>query len=208
MQITDFQQVLQSPILAYEEGLNFFEGKGMLNETLRRLAEDLEKNGIEYSVIGAIALNLHGYQRFTADIDILLSEEGLDKFHQLLIGRGYRPAFDGAIKMLRATERNVPIEIITAGGYPGDGKPKPVIFPDPKESSVLIDGIRTVTLETLLNLKLASGMTDPGRLKDLADVQELIKVKGLDASYAEMLHPYVREKFLELYRGVSASGEQ
>ena len=46
MQIADFQQILRSPTAAYEEGLNFFEGKGMLNETLRQLAEDLEKNGI------------------------------------------------------------------------------------------------------------------------------------------------------------------
>jgi hypothetical protein len=57
----------------------------------------------------------------------------------------------------------------------------------------------------LINLKLASGMTDPGRLKDLADVQELIKIKGLEAPFAERLHPFVREKFLELRRGVEQS---
>jgi len=201
----DFQQVLSSPTLAYEEGLNFFEGKGMLNETLRQLAEDLEKHGIEYNVIGAIALNQHGYQRFTVDIDLLLSKEGLEKFHEELVGRGYRPAFEGARKKFRATNRNVPIEIITAGEYPGDGKPKPISFPDPKESYVVINGIHTVTLETLINLKLASGMTDPGRLKDLADVQELIKIKGLEAPFAERLHPFVREKFLDLRRGVEQS---
>lgn len=205
MQIADFQQVLLSPVLAYEEGLNFFEGKGMLNETLRRLAEDLEKNGIEYNVIGAIALNQHGYQRFTADIDLLFTKEGLEKFHEKLVGLGYRPAFEGARKMFRSTERNVPIEIITTGEFPGDGKPKPISFPDPKEDYVIINGIRTVTLEMLINLKLASGMTDPGRLKDLADVQELIKVKGLDASFAENLHPFVREKYLELHQGVMQS---
>lgn len=205
MQIADFQQVLRSPTAAYEEGLNFFEGKGMLNETLRQLAEDLEKNGIEYNVIGAIALNQHGYQRFTTDIDLLLSKEGLERFHERLVGLGYRPAFEGARKKFRATARNVPIEIITTGEYPGDGLPKPISFPDPKESGVAINGIKTVTLETLINLKLASGMTDPGRLKDLADVQELIKIKGLEAALAERLHPYVREKFIELHRGAAQS---
>jgi len=205
MLTTDFQQILSSPVLAYEEGLNFFEGKGMLNETLRQLAEDLEKHGIEYSVIGAIALNQHGYQRFTVDINLLLSKEGLEKFHEELVGRGYRPAFEGARKKFRSTDRNVPIEIITAGEYPGDGKPKPISFPDPKESRVIINGISTVTLEMLINLKLASGMTDPGRLKDLADVQELIKIKGLEADFAEKLHPFVREKFLELHQGVEQS---
>ena len=205
MQIADFQQILRSPTAAYEEGLNFFEGKGMLNETLRQLAEDLERNGIAYNVIGAIALNQHGYQRFTTDIDLLLSKDGLEKFHEQMVGLGYHPAFEGARKKFRATARNVPIEIITTGEYPGDGLPKPISFPDPKESGVVINGIQTVTLETLINLKLASGMTDPGRLKDLADVQELIKLKGLEASFADSLHPYVRDKFMELYAGVMQS---
>jgi hypothetical protein len=205
MQAADFQQVLRSPLLAYEEGLNFFQGKGMLTETLRRLAEDLERHGIEYNVIGAVALNLHGYQRFTADIDLLLSKEGLEKFNQALAGLDYRQAFDGAREKFRSTARNVPIETITAGEYPGDGKPKPISFPDPEEQYVILSGVKTVTLEVLINLKLASGMTDPGRLKDLADVQELIKVRGLDSSSADSLHPFVREKFLELCRGVTQS---
>lgn len=208
MQSTNFQQMLQAPVWAYEEGLNFFEGRGMLNETLRRLAGDLEKNEIEYAVIDAIALNQHGYQRFTADIDLLLSKAGLEKFHETLVGLGYRPAFEGARKKFRSTQRNVPIEIITAGEYPGDGKPKPISFPEPEVSGVVINGIKTVTLEMLINLKLASGMTDPGRLKDLADVQELIRLKDLDTSFAEQLHPYVRAKFLELHQGVQQSRER
>jgi hypothetical protein len=36
-------------------------------------------------------------------------------------------------------------------------------------------------------------------------VQELIKVRRLDATFAESLHPFVREKFLELSRGVMQS---
>jgi hypothetical protein len=46
----------------------------------------------------------------------------------------------------------------------------------------VIDGIKTVILEKLIELKLASGMTAADRLKDLADVQELIKTKSLDAA--------------------------
>ena len=40
------------------------------------------------------------------------------------------------------------------------------------------------------------------RLKDLADVQELIKTRGLPASFAEELNPYVREEYLRLWGGV------
>jgi Nucleotidyl transferase of unknown function (DUF2204) len=204
---TDFQQIIASPVLAYQEGLRFFMGEGTLNETLRRVARDLENHRIDYSVIGAIALNNYGYRRFTEDIDLLLTREGLEKFQRELVGLGYRPAFEGATKKFRTTEENVTVEIITSGEFPGDGKPKPVVFPSPNEVSVEIDGIKTLSLEKLIELKLASGMTAPHRLKDLADVQELIKLKNLYADFAEKLNPFVREKYLELQKAVSEAEE-
>lgn len=182
-------------------------GEGILNETLRRIVRDLENRGIDYSLIGAVALNQHGYRRFTEDIDLLLSKEGLQKFRNELVGRGYRPAFEGATKKFRTTEENVPVEIITAGEFPGDGKPKPVWFPEPNEHQIEIDGIKTLPLEKLVELKIASGMTAPHRLKDLADVQEVIKIKNLTADFAEKLHPFVREKFLELQKAVAEAEE-
>lgn len=204
---TDFQQIIDSPVLAYQEGLRFFMGEGILNETLRRVAGDLESRGIDYSLIGAVALNNYGYRRFTEDIDLLLSKEGLEKFQKELVGLGYRPAFEGATKKFRTTEENVPVEIITGGEFPGDGKPKPVVFPEPGENQTEIDGIKTLTLEKLIELKLASGMTAPHRLKDLADVQEIIKIKKLPADFAGKLNPYVREIYLELQRAVEEAGE-
>ena len=69
-------------------------------------------------------------------------------------------------------------------------------------ASVEIDGVRVVTLGKLVELKLASGMTAPDRLKDLADVQELIKARGLSSDFAEELNPYVREQFLKLWEAV------
>jgi len=186
----------------FEEGLRYFMGEGELNKTITQLAADLESHGIEYMVIGAVALTAHGYQRFTADVDLVLTAEGLEKFHRELIGRGYRPAFEGAQKKLRSTRNNTTVEIITSGEYPGDGKPKPVSFPNPATASSRINGVQVVTLEKLIELKLASGMTAPDRLKDLADVQELIKVRALARDFTERLNPYVREKFLELLEAV------
>jgi hypothetical protein len=199
----DFQTVISSPSAAYDEGLKFFQGKGMLNDALRRVTEDLERNEIDYAVIGPIALNQHGYRRFTEDIDLLLTKEGLEKFRQKLVGFGYRPAFSGAKKKFRTTEENIPVEIITSGEFPGDGLPKPVQFPNPNEVSVKIDGIKTVSLEKLIELKLTSGISAADRLKDLADVQELIKIKKLDADFADKLDEFVRAKFLELHKAVA-----
>jgi hypothetical protein len=190
----------------YAEGLRYFMGQGSLNNALAQLCADLERCGIDYMVIGAVALMAHGYPRFTEDIDLVLTREGLEAFHRELVGLGYAPAFQGARKRLRATDGGVPVEIIVAGEYPGDGRPKPVSFPEPASASVEIDGVQVVTLEKLVELKLASGMTAPDRLKDLADVQELIKARGLDASFAEKLDPYVRGQYLKLWQAVERAG--
>ena len=193
----------------YAEGLRYFMGQGNLNGALARLSADLERHGIDYMVIGAIALMAHGYPRFTEDIDLVLTAEGLEKFHAELIGgRGYVPAFEGSRKRLRATREGVPVEVITSGEYPGDGRPKPVSFPVPSEAAVELAGVRVVTLEKLVELKLASGMTAPDRLKDLADVQELIKIRGLGEGFAEGLDPYVREKYLELWAAVEQGRQE
>jgi hypothetical protein len=200
--MSNFEQVIASPTAAYEEGLAFFRGQGMLNQTLTRISADLEQNGIAYAVIGAIALNQHGYQRFTVDIDLLMTKEGLQRFRDQLVGRGYVPAFPGATREFKTSQENVRIEIVTAGEYPGDGKPKSVVFPAPDEYSEVIAGIRTISLSKLIELKLASGTTAPDRLKDLADVQEIIKVKDLGEEFVEKLDESVREKFRELRQAV------
>lgn len=192
----------RSFIDTFEEGLRYVMGEGELNKTVEQLGSDLDRHGIEYMVIGAVALTAHGYPRFTTDIDIVLTREGLETFHRELVGLGYQPAFDGAKKKLQSTRNAVAIEVITAGEYPGDGKPKPVVFPKPSAASIEIKGVNVVTLEKLVELKLASGMTASDRLKDLADVQELIKIRHLSRELAAELNPYVREKYLELWDAV------
>lgn len=189
----------------YAEGLRYFMGEGTINKTLVRLANDLDRHGIDYIVIGAIALLAHGYPRFTEDVDLVMTSEGLQKFHDELVGLEYTPVFSGAKKRLRSTTDGLPIEVMTTGEFPGDGKPKPVSMPRPSDASVEIDGIKFVTLEKLIELKLASGISAADRLKDLADVQELIKIKRLDADFAVRLDPYVRAKYLELEEGVRIS---
>lgn len=55
--------------------------------------------------------------------------------HKELEGRGYLPRFQGS-KHLRDTELGVRIKFLVAGQYPGDGKEKPVTFPDPSNVAV------------------------------------------------------------------------
>lgn len=112
------------------------------------------------------------------------------------------PLFSGS-KNLRDAAHGVRVESRVTGAYPGDGKPKTVAFPDPANTTVEIHGIRCLTLEKLIEIKLASGMTNPGRIRDLADVQELIRHLGLKREMAVQLDPSVRDKFVELWHGVN-----
>ena len=60
--------------------------------------------------------------------------------------------------------------------------------------------VRLLNLEKLIELKLASGMTNPLRLQDIADVQNLIGLLKLPEDFADRLDPFVRDKYLELWR--------
>jgi hypothetical protein len=181
----------------------FFMRDDPVFKTLRSITAKLEAMNIPYAVAGGMALVAHGYDRTTADVDILVTSEGLAEIHRELEGLGYVPPFVGS-KNLRDATTKVKIEFLTTGGYPGDGKPKPVAFPDPKDVAVEIDGIRFLRIEKLIELKLASGMTNAGRLKDLADVQELIRTLKLHRTFSDQLDPFVRTKFHELWDAVQS----
>jgi hypothetical protein len=183
---------------ALREGSMHFDQSNAVHTTLRRIAQHLDRLGIPYAIAGGMAMFFHGYRRFTEDVDILVTAEGLKRIHEELEGRGYLPPFSRS-KNLRDTELGVRIEFLIAGQYPGDGLPKPVSFPDPAAVAVEIDGVRIVSLPKLVELKLASGMTNPGRLADLADVQRLIQTLSLPESFGGDLDPFVRGKYQELW---------
>lgn len=196
-------QLNRNPRWALAEGSRHFEEKSAVFDALQGITRRLNELGISYAVVGGLALFRHGFRRFTEDVDLLVDADSLERIHRELTGRGYLPPH-GQSRNLRDTSNGVRIEFVVTGQYPGDGKPKPFAFPEPSAVSLEEEGIRYVTLPTLLELKLASGMTGRGRLKDLADAQELIKLLGLSRDYTSQLNPYVRDKFLELWDDAQA----
>ena len=183
---------------ALQEGSMHFEEASAVHQTLRRITKRLDELGVSYAVAGGMALFLHGFRRFTEDVVILVTKDGLHLIHERLEGSGYLAPFPGS-KNLRDADTGVRIEFLTTGDYPGDGKPKPVVFPDPAAVGVERDGIRYLSLPKLVELKLASGLTNPLRLQDIADVQALIRLLKLPADFADQLESFVRGKFQELW---------
>ena len=179
----------------------FFMGEADVQKALERLVSVLDAHGIPYAIVGAMALNEFGYQRTTADVDVLLTPEGLAAFKANALGRGYIEKFPGS-RGVRDTEHGVDVDVVLTGGFPGDGKPKPVAFPDPATAALRGTRVALLPLPMLVELKLASGMTAPHRLKDLADVQELIRIQRLPRTLVLELNAFVRDKYLELWQAV------
>jgi hypothetical protein len=176
----------------------FFMGVADVQQAMRKLVAALEELAIPYAIVGGMALNEYGYRRVTVDVDVLLTRDSLQRFKDHWLGRGYVEKFPGS-RGLRDTEFGVTIDVLVTGDYPGDGQPKPVRFPDPAKVAVRSGGLALIPLANLVELKLASGISSPQRLKDLTDVLELIKHARPGRELSESLDPFVRAKYLELW---------
>lgn len=196
--VVPYEQRLKSDFAwALREGSMHFEEDSAVQQTLRRIVKKLDDLGVRYAVVGGLALFFHGYRRFTEDVDILVTKDDLKLIHEKLEGLGYTPPFAGS-KHLRDAATGVKVEFLTTGEFPGDGKPKPVAFPNPAEVRVEGAGVWFLSLPALVELKLASGVSNPLRGKDIVDVQELISALQLRDEFAAGLNDFVRPKFLEL----------
>jgi len=184
---------------AAEEATRFFMGQADVQRALVRIAETLDHLDIPYAVMGAMALNEWGYRRVTVDVDVLLTADGLARLKAAVLGRGYLEKFPGS-RGLRDVASGVTIDVVLAGEYPGDGKPKPVAFPDPGRAAVRGERVALLPLPTILELKLASGISAPHRLKDLADVLEVIRALDLPRDLGWQLDASVRDKYDELWQ--------
>jgi hypothetical protein len=176
----------------------FFMGTDPVHEALQRLVAALDELELPYAIVGAMALNEYGYRRATVDVDVLLTRESLARFKERWLGRGYVEKFAGS-RGMRDTSTGIGIDVLIAGDYPGDGKPKPVQFPDPAQAAVRGARVALLPIEKLVELKLASGVSSIHRAKDLSDVVELIKHARLPRELADAIDASVRGKYLEIW---------
>lgn len=171
----------------------FHSEQGPVPETFRRLRDLLEKEGIEYVVIGAFAVAAHNHRRATEDVDLCLRREAIERFRRDFVGTAYQ-AVEGWSRRFYDPATQVTFDFLISGDLAGHrDKNKVVRFPDPAEA-VLIEGLRTVTLERLIALKLVTW-----RFKDWGDVVELIRANDLDESFADRLPEFIRSAFLQCH---------
>ena len=169
----------------------FFQKQSPQHKAMRRLAKRLERAGIPYAIMGAMAVNAHGAERTTSDVDVLLSPEGFADFKEEYLGKFYEQV-EGRPRRFVEKQSKVTIDVLLTGLYPGRGRTGPFAFPDPEEVGEEIEKIQVVALPQLVQLKLAAR-----RHYDLGDVVFLIKVHDLDESMLAQLHPSVHQDFIE-----------
>lgn len=185
----------------------FFMKSSAVHVAASRIAKELNALGIPYAIAGGLAVGMHGHERVTDNVDVLLTAEGWQGFEQAWLGRGWERS-QGS-RSMRDTVVDVPVDVLLTGDFPGDGKPKPVAFPDPAEAAEFDPryGYPVIRLERLIELKLASGMDLVSRLRDLADVVDLIRKRRLPRDLGEQLNPWVRAKYEALWDGIAAEAE-
>lgn len=182
----------------------FFGGEAKAQKAAHKLVALLEAENLPYAIIGALALNEYGHRRVTVGVDLVMREEHLLEFKARWLGKVCAERAPGTGKLID-TELGVHIDVLSTGRSPGDDKPKPIAFPDPATTAIRGAPFALLPIERWIELKLASGMVAAHRLKDLADVQELVRVARLPCEMALALDPWVRAKFLELWDAVDAA---
>jgi hypothetical protein len=138
----------------------------------------LQKHDIEYVIVGGYALSFHGYIRNTGDLDILINPTDSNKrsmvkvFHEFGFSKetalGLFPAGGNALGIGTPPLR---LEILTEIS----GLSNVEALSDKNTMSCQGTLIYIINYHALIKNKRSSG-----RLKDLADVEELQKIKRIE----------------------------
>lgn len=172
------------------EAMSLTEGRGAILDAARELSQALRSAGVEAPVVGGIAVVLHGHWRSTRDIDLLALSEPR-AVAEVVVSLGFvhdpeRPEFlrDG-----------LPVHLVTLDRT--GARPRGIVE---------IEGIATLDLADLIEMKLRSGLANPLRAQDLADVIGLIRRHRLGGEFARHLNRSLRPAFRKLAHAIAEEG--
>lgn len=158
----------------------------------REIFQALTDGGIRYLVVGGVAVNLHGYQRYTGDIDLLLAldEDNLERMTKVMHTLGYLERLPVALKALadeKQVQRWLDEKNMTAFAFISKENPLFSVdvlagaslrfaeFHDRKVTKQMghLD-IPVIAIDDLIGMK-----REANRPKDLLDIDALLELKGL-----------------------------
>jgi hypothetical protein len=151
----------------------------------------LAESETDYVLVGGLAVALHGYQRVTMDVDVVLamSPENIERFIGHAKSAGLRPVMPVPLEALAQPElleqwrrekgmlafglhgaeaQATVLDVLVASGIP---------YADLRRDAAMVDmgpyRIPVASIDHLIAMKTGSG-----RSKDLIDIEELKKLRG------------------------------
>jgi len=188
---TATRQKIRKPNIR-DEALLILHKRGNILDIAREVSLLMRNAGIDGVVIGGVAVVLHGHVRSTKDVDIFTSSR-LESLADLLTANGF--AFEKAERAF--VKRGVPVHLVQSEH----------IVTRPKKT-IEIDGITTVSLVDLINIKLRSGSESLLRAQDLADVIGLIRHHQLTNDFAKHIDKSLRSSFRKLVRMIDRENKK
>jgi hypothetical protein len=174
------------------EALLILDKRGNILDMAREVSRLMRDADVDGVVIGGVAVVLHGHVRTTKDVDIFITSK-LESLADLLTTNDF--TFD---KTERAfIKQGIAVHLV---------QPEQV-GTLPKET-VEIDGITTVSLVDLINIKLRSGSENLLRAQDLADVIGLIRHHQLTNDFAKQIEKPLRSAFRKLVRMIERENKK
>ncbi len=151
------------------------------DDKVQQFIELTNKHDVKLLMVGGGAVNFHGYQRHSADVDfwIDIHQNNLDRLKKVLNEMGY--AFDEFPQEVKQAEQNISIKISPVQEIElitrfNPGKTFDEAF-NGAEITMLngleIAKYRVLSYEDLVNSKVKSN-----RPKDLLDIQQLKELRG------------------------------
>lgn len=170
------------------EGLRVLEGDSALLDVARDVSHIMREAGVRGAISGGVAVVLHGYVRTTMDVDVFVPERTEVRAEALRVA-GYR--YQRASREF--LKHHVSVHFVLA--QQGMAAPR---------RRTEINGITTVSLADLINMKLRSGTKSVLRAIDIADVIGLIRRRRLTGAFAAKIDKPLRAEFRKPARAVAA----
>ncbi len=162
------------------------------------------KRQLPFLIIGGLEINQYGYSRETADLDLLVCSDDRAKWLELFATFGYKIFNDGGnfVQFSPPEQRAWPVVMILVQKKtfePMGGASREVDFYGISARIPSLEHLIALKLHTLKNTRL------PRFLKDLLDVENLIRINQIDIASENMRQLFLRCGTAELYEKISRS---
>lgn len=138
----------------------------------------LDRDGIPFAIVGALALHTYGYSRATNDVDLLVGSEAQDRLIAFLEKRGFETLHrsDGYSNHLHADPALGRVDVIYV-----DEDTRGKIFAEARLASLAGMSVAVPKPEHLAAMKIHAMKNDPSRaFQEMADIQFLMRLPEVD----------------------------